>query len=481
MPKTPRARLRILSFVTLLATVVLPTLWGCQAQLLDDDDQADVTDGEGSAEASLVGAERQVLAPVADTFIRSGSSASTSYGSASTLIVDASDSGRVAQSFLRFDVGEVASPIARARLRVYCVNGSSSSLELHLAANDWDERSTRYEDPPTIDPAAIGLVGQTESGSWIEIDVTAAVQPAKPISFALLPRSGDGFRFRSREASSRRPQLVLDLAPAPDAGGAVADGSAAPDLAGPTPDLAPAANLVFTGDFEAAGDFAYGGTYSQFSSNVDTCEHDKTCATDSMAIVGSPVRRGARAVRITLRSTDTQSTSGTRAEIQTGSHYTTTLEEDYWYGFSIFVPSDWVFDASDMKVVHQFHTGGGNPGASPIVGLRIRGSSWLLTTEKDSDTAVTLWSAPVERGVWTDFVLHVRWSPTTTGRLETFHQGKLVYAETGRNMDPGTTSGGHYQKLGLYGSFGGAVKERTLYYDEVRVAKGAGGYAAVAP
>jgi hypothetical protein len=87
---------------------------------------------------------------------------------------------------------------------------------------------------------------------------------------------------------------------------------------------------------------------------------------------------------------------------------------------------------------------------------------------------------PVERGVWADWVMHIRWSTGSTGRFRAWMSGVLVYDEAGPNMNAGTTAGGHHQKLGMYGSFtGGLVSERILYYDEVRVARGPEGYALV--
>lgn len=241
------------------------------------------------------------------------------------------------------------------------------------------------------------------------------------------------------------------------------------------------AELIFVGDFEDPGDFTSGGVYSQFDDNIDTCEHDMTCARDSMSIVTSPVRGGARALRIELHSEDVQDTSGTRAEVQTREQYTTSLEEDYWYGFSIFVPADWE-DGTDQKVVHQWHTGGTNPGGSPIIGLRIRAGAWQITREFVEGDAIELWDGgAVEKGEWTDFVLNVRWSVGATGHFTTWRNGEMVYTEAGPNMNAGTTTGEHYQKMGMYGTFSGPVTERVLYYDEVRVARGPGGYALVAP
>ena len=68
-----------------------------------------------------------------------------------------------------------------------------------------------------------------------------------------------------------------------------------------------AGTLLHTVNFEDAGDFdGKDGVYSQVDSNVDTCEHDGTYSTDSLAIIESPlpVRAGKRAVRVTFAAGD---------------------------------------------------------------------------------------------------------------------------------------------------------------------------------
>ena len=242
--------------------------------------------------------------------------------------------------------------------------------------------------------------------------------------------------------------------------------------------------IVFIGDFEPPGNFEYGGTYSQFSPNVDTCEHDEMCDTDSFEIVADPVRGGSRSLRITLREGDEQQTSGTRAELQTQTHYDHAIDEDFWYGWSIFIPNEWVFDPDNKMTFHQWHTGPGQPGTSPIIGLRIRGSRWYITRELwDDNTSVTLWQddQDVARGVWTDWVMHVRWSTGDNGAFTVWQNGIEVYSDTGPNLAAGTSEGNHYQKFGLYGVFGDIVDELVCYYDEVKVATGPDAYFLVAP
>jgi hypothetical protein len=173
---------------------------GCAA--LDDD--ATEIGGRienGLSATSTIGAE-------ADAYVRSGSYAGSTFGSATSVQVDASDSGTIKRGYVRFRLGEVGN-ITRARLRFYVSNGSSSSFDLHrISTTTWTEAITWNTAPP-VDGVRIASVGATTGGSWVEIDVTQEVASNSVLSLALVPRSSDGFAFSSREAANP-PQLVLD-------------------------------------------------------------------------------------------------------------------------------------------------------------------------------------------------------------------------------------------------------------------------------
>jgi MYXO-CTERM domain-containing protein len=250
-----------------------------------------------------------------------------------------------------------------------------------------------------------------------------------------------------------------------------------------------AGTLLHTLDFEAPGDFLPGAGYSQVDPNVDTCEHDETCTTDSFAIIESPgpVRAGNRALRVTFAQGDRQTTSGTRAEVKLGGQFQHEYDVSFWYGFSVLIPDDWEFASSDYSNVFQIHAGSG-PGSSPVVGFRIGDAGrWRITSERDgvpsNQITETLAEFPIQKGIWNDFVMHAVWSSEDDGVLEIWHNGsKPVDKQAWRTIHPDTEAQNptcnFYVKLGYYG----LDRDRVLYHDEFRVAKGTGDLSAlVAP
>lgn len=239
--------------------------------------------------------------------------------------------------------------------------------------------------------------------------------------------------------------------------------------------------LLHTVDFEVDGDFDPGGTYPQVDDNIDTCEHDETCETNSLDIVEAPepVRAGLRAVKVTFAEGDQQNTSGTRAEMKLSDFFTHEYDVDFWYGFSVFIPEDWDLAEQDHSNVFQIH-GGEGPGSSPVIGIRVGDNgNWLITTERNGtpDRQITdeLGTTPVEKGVWTDWVMHAKWSAQDDGVLEIWKGGdEVVSLQNWRTLHPDTETEQPtpllYVKFGYYG----VDRDRVLYYDEVRIAKGTG-------
>jgi len=89
-----------------------------------------------------------------------------------------------------------------------------------------------------------------------------------------------------------------------------------------------------------------------------------------------------------------------------------------------------------------------------------------------------------ERGRWTDWVVHVKWSYGKEGVLEIFKDGRLVVDQRGPNAF--NDAKGPYFKMGLYKGWRRAemasdvVSRRVLYHDEFRMAGAGGTYSDVA-
>src|SRR5207253_5265167 len=79
------------------------------------------------------------------------------------------------------------------------------------------------------------------------------------------------------------------------------------------------------------------------------------------------------------------------------------------------------------------------------------------------ENGAVVWTAPLQRSIWNDFVFHVRWSPDPqVGFVELYHQGKLVLSK----LSIATQFAGmkNYLKMGLYRD--AAVKEAGIVYHD---------------
>lgn len=238
-------------------------------------------------------------------------------------------------------------------------------------------------------------------------------------------------------------------------------------------------SVTFTEDFEA-GDFS--GWDQQLC-----CQH-------SAQIVSSPTRAGKHAAQFTLsKSDDTR-----RAELR--SVDAVPANSVAWYGFSVYLPRDWATDKGANDIIAQFgarpdrdlgetdHRGG--PPLSLVVSdtnfhIVRRWDVSSVTTPKSIDGEERVDIGPYQTGVWTDFVIHVKWTHKPDGFVQVYKDGKLVVNQEGPTNR--NDQGGIFFKTGIYKpkfqTQPGAsdVTQRVLYYDEVRIGDAGANYQAVAP
>ncbi|MEN7550960.1 polysaccharide lyase family 8 super-sandwich domain-containing protein [Rapidithrix thailandica] len=105
--------------------------------------------------------------PVADAYVRNGSSANTNYGS-SSLVVKNDGTGYARESYLKFDLSEINGPIAQAKLKLVLVGANT------------DITSTTWE------------VAAVSDDSWTETGITWNNKPAKGSVLASQPGQGSG-------------------------------------------------------------------------------------------------------------------------------------------------------------------------------------------------------------------------------------------------------------------------------------------------
>jgi len=179
------------------------------------------------------------------------------------------------------------------------------------------------------------------------------------------------------------------------------------------------------------------------------------------------------------------------------------IGEEYWYGFSIYFPKEWVED-NVWEIVAQWH---GRPDfdigetwRNPIMAFHTEGANLRIVNKWDTqpntqeankkrgrkyDGDVVVWKGPIHKDQWTDWVVHVKWSYKDDGLLEIWKNGEQIVRRKGPNTF--NDKEGPYFKMGIYKGWEdrkglqGKVSRRIIYHDEVRFAGPCGSYKDVAP
>jgi IPT/TIG domain len=172
-----------------------------------------VTTGVGSdtsqADFTVTGAAI-TFGPDADTYVRSDKPAKN-FGAAITFLVDASP---VTDSLLRFTVSGVgAGPVASAKLRIYCTDGSGAGGNFYeVTDNSWPESTVTWSTAPTADTTLLGSLAKVVPGTWYEVDVSSFVTGDGTYSLEITSPSANSAAYSSKEGTAGfAPQLVVTL------------------------------------------------------------------------------------------------------------------------------------------------------------------------------------------------------------------------------------------------------------------------------
>lgn len=203
---------------------------------------------------------------------------------------------------------------------------------------------------------------------------------------------------------------------------------------------AASANVLWRGDYETG----------------DLSQWDKVDGLSSrLTVESSVVHQGSHALRVELHQGDVSS-SGTRNEVvESDPAHWESEGNDRWYSWSTLFPADYPSNNTWQVFTQWHHTGccGSPPVEFSVVGEHIQlghdGSSMIL------------WTAPLVRGVWHDFAVHVYWS-STDGYVELYYDGAKVLGKTSvQTLYPGEQA---YMKQGLYWN-ASITSVGVLYHD----------------
>jgi hypothetical protein len=176
----------------------------------------------------------------------------------------------------------------------------------------------------------------------------------------------------------------------------------------------------------------------------------------------------------------------------------TKIGKAYWYGWSVFIPSNWSSRDPGFDIVTQFATFPTKPGRNFACGgngskISRRGNSLILDFQRQGNsTDVECTSYPLVRvseirGQWTDFVMHVKWTGNKDGFLKLWMKsgnGQYTQKVDYRGQTFWNDEGdGPYFKMGLYKgnpNWKGPAP-RTVYTAEYRLGNDRSSFKEVAP
>jgi len=117
--------------------------------------------------------------------------------------------GKVAWSYLRFDVTGLVGRASRTTLRLYAQSPNKLGFSVNaVQATTWDERKLSYPDAPPVG-RVLGQSGPTSKDQWVTVDLLPPVDRNGSITLALTAARFSSGWYASRETGATAPQLMI--------------------------------------------------------------------------------------------------------------------------------------------------------------------------------------------------------------------------------------------------------------------------------
>ncbi len=118
----------------------------------------------------------------------------------------------IINSYLRFTVQGVTTPIAKASLQIFANSSQSVGYDVHTVAdNSWNEIQIDYANAPAIAPNVVGSSGPFCGGTWTSVDVTSQITGDGTYGFALTSSNPRNTSYASRESGANAPRILIDV------------------------------------------------------------------------------------------------------------------------------------------------------------------------------------------------------------------------------------------------------------------------------
>lgn len=176
-----------------------------------------------------------------------------------------------------------------------------------------------------------------------------------------------------------------------------------------------------------------------------------------------------------------------------------TPEEERWYGFSVYIDPSTQYTLNEaaggpaVLQLHQVDGCGSGPGPHLVIVFAKTSGLWRIFNYSSNhqpcatsgDIVTKNYNGhPWVTGVWTDFVIHARWSIGATGFLTIWQDGDMIVNDTGQNTKPNYKR--DVLKFGVYqpwwiGHTPPAGEKMVVYHDNIKVGDENSSFAEVSP
>ena len=188
------------------------------------------------------------------------------------------------RAYLRFAVAGLDAAVQSATLRLYVVDASPQGGTVHRTSGAWTESGLNWNNAPALESTVLATAGKVVAGTWIELDVTAAVTGNGEVNLGIQTTSSNSTLYASREAAEE-PTLVVTTASGPPPA-PVANFSGTP-LSGNAPLQVAFTDLSTNTPTSWAWDFQNDGTVDSTSKNP-TFTYPSAGSYDVRLTVGNP-------------------------------------------------------------------------------------------------------------------------------------------------------------------------------------------------
>jgi PKD repeat protein len=160
----------------------------------------------------------------------------TNYGSLSSLRTREVASSSTYRSYLKFDIPASVGTVNSLKLRLFVTDKTNNVQGVYLVGDSsWSESAITFSNAPAMTGSAITTSTPSTLNTYVDIDLpTADITAGNPVTFGIKGTNSDSLIVNSRNATTNRPELVINAGASTPPAAPVGSFNAAP-LSGTAP------------------------------------------------------------------------------------------------------------------------------------------------------------------------------------------------------------------------------------------------------